>query len=610
MFIGTDPGGLVNIGTENFLDVSRWVEVGGTYQFMGTSELGDNLNLGTQDYTDYGLWKHLNPSNLITDSTVYAALEIIGTIMKKDGMTGSSESFYGLIDRNDVRSSVNAYLLNTTVNVEGDVNVEALESARIRAIEKSTISPWEGTGGVIATNNVLSSANAHVEGGSVTTTNGGDLNVSGMNSSLIDAETSSTIEAWEGKSAVVAFNAVGWPAQNILFNAIDALIGDPAMASIFGGEEPAQTQAYIVDSTIDVAGDLSVTAYNDAQINATVGNVNISEAALDIVIPGVMDGASAVAGGGILASNKVSSMAKAYIDYTGTRGTVTVGGAVTVQAEDNAGITSDSIAVQKAIASNTLAGVVNHVESVLDILLPGDYDYTTKSGEVTLISVPDVLPDQFSPQQIRIADDYTGGGELGGNYRFIGNTIEYLYETTGAELLKLLDPYTTIVTLSAGYAGTGGVAGSSYMFIGDEPSGEVNIGIEDYLDETRWEQVVGQIADNYVLDIDPLLDGVQADLGAQDYTNTNLWDKLESSDNLADLYPDIGNMTASDAKAVGVMFVVNDVRSAVEASIDNTTVITASPDHDATVNTTATVEKGQLVRATADTVYEYLGETG
>ena len=62
------------------------------------------------------------------------------------------------------------------------------------------------------------------------------------------------------------------------------------MASIFGGEQPAQVLASIVDSSIDVAGDISVTALNEAQINATVGNTNISDAELDIVIPGLLDG--------------------------------------------------------------------------------------------------------------------------------------------------------------------------------------------------------------------------------------------------------------------------------------------------------------------------------
>ena len=64
-----------------------------------------------------------------------------------------------------------------------------------------------------------------------------------------------------------------------------------------------------------------------------------------------------MAGGGVLASNKVSSLSKAYIGYSGARGTIDAGGAVTVEAEDLAGIISDSVADQQALSSNTLAGV-------------------------------------------------------------------------------------------------------------------------------------------------------------------------------------------------------------------------------------------------------------
>ena len=120
-----------------------------------------------------------------------------------------------------------------------------------------------------------------------------------------------------------------------------------------------------------------------------------------------------MAGGGVLASNKVSSLAKASIDFTGARGTINAGGAVTVQAEDIAGIISDSVADQQALSSNTLAGVVDQVGAVLNAILPGDYDYTTRSGVVTLISVPSVLPDQYAPQQIRVAPGHSAGGQIG-----------------------------------------------------------------------------------------------------------------------------------------------------------------------------------------------------
>ena len=59
------------------------------------------------------------------------------------------------------------------------------------------------------------------------------------------------------------------------------------------------------------------------------------------------------------------------------------------------------------------------------------------------------------------------------------------------------------------------------------------------------------------------------DLGAVDYT-TAAWHKLVGgADNLESLYPGIGNFTDSDARAVGILIVMNDLRSSVEAFVRN-----------------------------------------
>ena len=55
--------------------------------------------------------------------------------------------------------------------------------------------------------------------------------------------------------------------ENLLFNTIDALVG-----SSIGTEQPAQVKAYIVDSTINASGALSLSAQSDAQLKAGVAN--------------------------------------------------------------------------------------------------------------------------------------------------------------------------------------------------------------------------------------------------------------------------------------------------------------------------------------------------
>src|SRR5690606_9295418 len=175
---------------------------------------------------------------------------------------------------------------------------------------------------------------------------------------------------------------------------------------------------------------------------------------------------------------KVNSFAKAFIEFTSTgRGQVTVGGDLTVAASDEASITADSRLVPSANAVNNLAAI----KDVIGQLELADYQYTTRSGEQTLLpSAP------LTGTRVRIGPGYADGDE-GAVYQYVGN-------------------------------------------------------------------------------------GGTFDLGAIDYRNSPDWEKLAGAD-LADLlYPDIGNLTDSDARAVGVMIVLNDVRSDVDAYIDHATV--------------------------------------
>jgi len=450
---------------------------GKVYQFMGTDR---TLDLGTQDYADFELWKELNPTNLITESTTFTVLSTIGMATKKEGLAGDSQSYYGLIDRNDVRSEVAAFLHDTTVESGGDVVVTALEAATIRALEDSYVVPWEGIGGVIATNVMLSGAEASIRGGGVTTTGGGSVVLDAQNASLIDATTTSKMEAWDAKSLVVAFNSIGWKSQNVLFNALDALMGDPLISNAFGGEQPAEVLAYIEDATIASSGDVRLSAVSQTQLNATVGNENVSEAALDLVFSPTY-AAEGVAGGGLLASNKVSSRAAAYIRYTVGSGDVQAAGAVEILAQDTAGINSNSTVLQSAVTSNTAEGLVD----IVNALLPDSYQYTTASGERTL--------------------------EAGDRVR-----------------------------VGSGYDSAKGDAGAVYEYLGSDPA-PINLGLENFKSQpVLWTKLVG------------------------------------GADNLEDLYPGIGNFTDSDARAVGILVVMNDVRSAVEAFIDNATLSSAS----------------------------------
>ena len=128
-YVGADA--TVDLGAENYDDPTRWVEVGGVYAWMGTAQSRD---LGLEDYTDFEHWKRLTPTTLITDSLSYALLSEIGVLLKKDGLTGGADSYYGLIDHNDVRTTVEAYIANATVTAGTDVSVVAIDAARIYGV--------------------------------------------------------------------------------------------------------------------------------------------------------------------------------------------------------------------------------------------------------------------------------------------------------------------------------------------------------------------------------------------------------------------------------------------------------------------------------------------
>src|SRR4029079_11426281 len=116
---------------------------GTVYQYMGED---DTLILDetTQDYTDFGYWKRLSEPNLISASLAYAALSALGTVLKKEGLTGSADSYFGLVDHNDLRSAVRAYINDTTVIASGNVSVSALETASLSASDDSLVQTWGG----------------------------------------------------------------------------------------------------------------------------------------------------------------------------------------------------------------------------------------------------------------------------------------------------------------------------------------------------------------------------------------------------------------------------------------------------------------------------------
>ena len=373
---------------------------GTVYRYMGVDA---TLDLGAQDYADYGRWKALEPANLITDAVAYAALNAIGTALGREGLTGAADAYFGLVDTNYVKSVVSASISHVALTAGGDVTVSATEAASISATDDSYVSTWAGKGGLIVTNIVVADATASVTDGSLA---GAAIAVTASTTAKIEATSTTKIEAFDKSLGFVAvFNTIGWKPSNLLFNLVDAILGDPLTSSAFNGDAtPSAARAFIRDTPVTATGALSVTAIQAAQLTATAGNEGLADAALDAVLMTAWQ-TNGLAGGGLLASNKVNTTAEASLSFTGA-GTVQAGGAVAVTATDSAGVESHSTLTETANVSNTAAGLAAY----LDRLVPLDYDYTTASGARTLAT----------GDHVRVGPTYGGAGIKGAVYVFNG----------------------------------------------------------------------------------------------------------------------------------------------------------------------------------------------
>ncbi|MBT7081754.1 MAG: hypothetical protein HN929_09860, partial [Chloroflexi bacterium] len=361
---------------------------GSLYKYLGTAK---NIDLSNTDYSNKDDWKEISATQYFPQGL---------NVSDSDSM-----AIGGLIVRNDLRSDVDAHITNATVSA-GSVTVSADENATVKAIADSTAKSSGGSAfgdgqslavnGIIATNLVISNAEALISSSSITTTTG-DLKVEADNNSIIDATNKSVTESGDTAVGVtLAFNTVGWEAQNILFAAIDALVGTD-----IGNEDPASVKASIVDSSLTVAGNISVTAQGRAKIKAELSNDSTSAAS-------ALFGASGMAVSAVLASNMVSSTADAYIDYTSSQGSVVSSGSITVSADDSAVI--DATDTMKAISSTTNDAGASMLGGLVDSAASG-YDYSSHSGSQSLTS----------GDLVRVASDHSAGGVLGATYKYTGS---------------------------------------------------------------------------------------------------------------------------------------------------------------------------------------------
>src|SRR5690606_17563941 len=146
--------------------------------------------------------------------------------------------------------------------VAGDTVVTASDDGQLKATADNTATSSGGSAygtgtslainGTIATNVLQGSATAWMVDSSLATIDSGSIRITADNSADLDAVTRAVTETGDTAVAILlAFNSIGWESQNLLYNAVDALIGTE-----IGDQSVSAATAYIQDSNIVAAGDI------------------------------------------------------------------------------------------------------------------------------------------------------------------------------------------------------------------------------------------------------------------------------------------------------------------------------------------------------------------
>ena len=403
-------------------------------------------------------------------------------------------------------------------------------------------------GGTFAANQIQGDVKAYVDASTIETVNSGNVTLEAKDNSAINAKAESgglTVSGTadigvSGTSSVtaIAFNAIGWEIDNFAGKAINTLLN----VDVADTENSADVQAYITNSDITTADNLNVNATNETQINSTVSNAATSTAS-------ALFGAKALSNNDILASNRVSSTAKAYID-SNTTNIINSGAEIILLAEDNSGIYTNSKIVSSSIVTND--GGANIFNDAVGFLTA---DYSTDDGTQNL---------NFG-DKIRLTSDY--------------NT------SPNADLTKTVSLKTgDLVEIYNSFTGKGNI-GSVYQYLGSDK--DLDLYTENYNDDTLWQEI-GKANSVYKY-LGTSTTGINLNLKNQTYTDLDYWREVTETQ----LIPEGNNITSSDSIGISGLVVRNDIKTEVEAYINNATV-------DAAGNISLTALENATLNATAD----------
>ena len=379
---------------------------------------------------------------------------------------------------------------------------------------------------------------------------------------------------------------IGWEfsgAGGLLAATLDTLLGsdvatwtDPFPSNVTASGNTANVTAKITDSTISAGGALLLKSLADGTIAATVTNVSQATSSGN-------GNQNAVAVGGLIGTNRVSRAATAFLSNVAPPSvplnTKLAVGAVTVDAENNASITSTSTLITSAVAVSTGAKT--------------DYKSTDDPGN---------------------ANSATGALKPTTTVNF-GKTVLFKSTYDTSNLFGVSTPKNVTikdgdtVEVSPGFSGDG-TLDAVYEYVGTNPQNPIDLESQSYnSDSTNWKQV--QATNNTVYQFmgptgtDVNLsnglvygsNGTALTMVNQGYFDLGYWRQVPTAE-LQSSTDDKGVPTSGSASgaAVGGIVVVNEVHGGAYAIVQNSAVsgdslaVTAINNAaiNATLNATAT----------------------
>ncbi|WP_322892276.1 LEPR-XLL domain-containing protein, partial [Yoonia sp. 72] len=275
-------GGAINSIAQTLLDSYTYTDKSGTqalnfgdtvyvdgviYRYLGTGTT--STDLAEENYENLDLWKVMTATTIVPS-------QIAKLIAKLAGLkAGDSKSSFAMITRNEVEGGAKAFVMNATITAQGTIEVTATERSRLTAFETSQIDAKETKSGVIATNAVLSQAQAFVER-STLTANGTDseIIVKALNLIVADATvTVATSAKGDALGLVFAFNTVGYDNHNVFFQAAEALLGADYLTPLVSENRTYGAEAFVNRSTLTADGDIRVSAESRDLVGTLDGTV-------------------------------------------------------------------------------------------------------------------------------------------------------------------------------------------------------------------------------------------------------------------------------------------------------------------------------------------------